>query len=187
MAGFLLVLSGPSGVGKSSIGDLLLEDPGIVRSVSATTRPARGGERNGVDYFFLDPPEFEERAQLGGFLEHATFGKSRYGTPRPFVEGRVCEGKVVPLVIEVQGARQVRDAGLPQHSVFVRPPSWAALEERLRGRGTDTPEEIARRLEIARGELSAAAEFEAVVINRDLRQAAREVKALVDGWRGAAG
>jgi len=180
MAGLLFVLTGPSGVGKSTIRIRLCEDSRLVRSVSCTTRAPRAGERDGVDYFFVTEPEFQRRVAAGELLEHAhVFGRHWYGTPRAWVEARVAEGKIVILEIEVQGARQTVDCGLPRYAVFVHPPSWDMLERRLRGRGTESADAIAARLATAREELAAAGEFDAQVVNDDVDRVATEIRGLL--------
>lgn len=187
MAGLLFVLSGPSGVGKTTLRQRLCQDPRIVRSVSCTTRAARAGEVEGRDYFFLAAPEFERRVAAGEFLEHAkVFGRDWYGTPRAWVEARIAEGKVVILEIEVQGARQTRGTALPRYAVFVRPPSWESLEGRLRSRRSDAAEAIERRLATARVELAAADEFDAAVVNDDVDRAVAELRTLLDARLRAA-
>jgi guanylate kinase len=142
--------------------------------VSATTRPPRSGERDGRDYHFLDPAEFERRVAAGEFLEHAEYAGNRYGTLRSEVEA----GPVV-LEIEVQGARQVREALPAAVQVFIAPPSVEALRERLVGRGTDSPEGIQTRLAQAEEELRAQDEFQHVVVNDDLSRATAELSRLV--------
>ena len=173
----VLVITGPSGVGKGTlIQELLRRLPELELSVSATTRPPRSGEVDGRDYHFLDPDEFERRARAGEFLEHAVYAGNRYGTLRSELD-RAPEGIV--LEIEVQGARQVREALPEAVLVFIAPPSPEVLRERLIGRGTDSPEEIRRRLEQAECELAAQDEFQHVIVNDDLSRAAAELSDLV--------
>jgi guanylate kinase len=169
------VITGPSGVGKGTlIGELCRQFPDLRLSVSATTRPPRSGEQDGRDYHFLSPDDFERRAAAGEFLEHAEYAGNRYGTLRSEVE----EGPVV-LEIEVQGARQVREALEDAVQVFIAPPSIDALRERLLERGTDSPEGIRARLARAEEELRAQDEFQHVVVNDDLRRAVAELSDLV--------
>jgi guanylate kinase len=173
----VLVITGPSGVGKGSlIQELLRRQPDLELSVSATTRPPRSGERDGRDYRFLDPDEFERRVQAGDFLEHAEYAGNRYGTLRSELDR--APGGIV-LEIEVQGARQVREALPEAVLVFIAPPSPEVLRERLIGRGTDSPDEIRRRLEQAESELAAQDEFQHVIVNDDLSRAAAELSDLV--------
>ena len=172
----LLVVTGPSGVGKGTLIRALLERmPGLELSTSATTRPPRRGEVDGRDYYFLSPDDFERRVQAGAFLEHAVYAGNRYGTLRSELERH---GDGLVLEIEVQGARQVRAAVPDAVQVFIAPPSEGALRERLEGRGTDTPEQIAGRLARAKEELEARSEFEHVVVNDDLDRAVDELAAL---------
>ena len=154
--GLLLVISGPSGAGKGTIcGEYLKKHAGeCALSVSATTRAPRDGEKDGVNYYFLSMKEFEERISGDGFLEHAVFCENRYGTPKAPVMEMIESGKDVILEIEVQGAMQVRSHYPEGVFIFVLPPSKKALEERLRGRGTETDEVIAKRLERAQKEYS---------------------------------
>ncbi|MHC5019933.1 MAG: guanylate kinase [Planctomycetota bacterium] len=181
MAGLLFVFSGPSGVGKSTIRKRLCEDPRIVRSVSCTTRPPREGEVDGVDYFFSTESDFVARIARNDFLEHAhVFGRHYYGTPRQWVEEQIAAGKVVLLEIEVQGARKTARAGLPRFSLFVRPPNWDVLEQRLRDRNSDSPESIDARLATARDEIAAAGEFDAQVVNDDLDACVAQILRLID-------
>ena len=169
------MITGPSGVGKGTlIAELCRQFPDLRLSVSATTRPPRSGERHGREYHFLDPEEFGRRADAGEFLEHAEYAGNRYGTLRSEVE----EGPVV-LEIEVQGARQVREALPGAVQVFIAPPSTDALRERLLARGTDSPEGIRARLAEAEEELRAQDEFQHVVVNDDLERAAAELSDLV--------
>jgi guanylate kinase len=171
----VLVITGPSGVGKGTlISELCRHFPDMRVSVSATTRPPRSGERDGVQYHFLTPEEFERRVAAGEFLEHADYAGNRYGTLRSEVE----EGPVV-LEIEVQGARQVREALPGAVQVFIAPPSTDALRERLMARGTDSPDGIRRRLEQAADELRAQDEFQHVVVNDDLARASAALSDLV--------
>src|SRR5579875_989143 len=154
MGAKVFVITGPSGVGKGTLIRGLLERvPGLELSISATTRPPRPGERDGVDYYFLSEEEFERRVRGGDFLEHARYAGHRYGTLRSELERRLKAGSGVVLEIEVQGARQVRAAMPDALAVFIAPPSLAALEARLQGRGTDNPEQVRRRLEQATAEL----------------------------------
>ena len=177
----VLVITGPSGVGKGTlIQELLRRLPELELSVSATTRPPRSGEVDGRDYHFLDPSEFERRARAGEFLEHAVYAGNRYGTLRSELD-RAPEGIV--LEIEVQGARQVREALPEAVLVFIAPPSPEVLRERLIGRGTDSPEEIRRRLEQAEREQTAQNEFQHVIVNDDLSRAAAELSELVSYLR----
>jgi guanylate kinase len=176
----VFVITGPSGVGKGTLIRALRERlPELELSVSATTRRPRGGEADGRDYHFLGPEEFDRRVRSGDFLEHATYSGHRYGTLRPEVEDRLARGASVVLEIEVQGARQVRDAMRDAVLVFIAPPDPDALRRRLEGRGTDTPEAIARRLETAEVELAAQEEFQHVVVNDDASQAAEELAQIV--------
>jgi guanylate kinase len=170
------VVTGPSGVGKGTLIRALLDRvPELRVSVSATTRAPRPGERDGVDYHFLTPEEFQARVDRGDFVEHAVYAGHRYGTLRSEVE-RSPAGLV--LEIEVQGARQVREALPGAVQVFIAPPSEDALRTRLVGRGSDSPEQIERRLEVAGEELAAREEFEHVIVNDRLDDAVEELARL---------
>lgn len=147
--------------------------------MSATTRPPRPGEVDGQHYFFVDDAEFDRLVSTGALLEHATVhNKYRYGTPRRPIEEALGEGRSVLLEIDLQGARQVRTAKPDATLVFLLPPSWDELVQRLVGRGTEDAEERARRLRTAKGELAAQREFDHLVVNDDVDRAAAEVAAL---------
>ena len=172
----LLVITGPSGVGKGTLIRGLIERvPRLVLSVSATTRPPRPGEVDGRDYHFLSPEDFERRAAAGDFVEHAVFAGNRYGTLRSELER---PGEAIVLEIDLQGARQVRETLPEAVQVFIAPPSLEALEQRLRQRGSDAPEQIRDRLAVAPRELAAQEEFSRVVVNDDLEQALQELEGL---------
>jgi guanylate kinase len=174
--GRLVVLTGPSGVGKGTVvAEVRRLRPDVWVSVSATTRPARPGERDGVQYHFWGAEEFARVIEQGGFLEWAEFAGNRYGTPRAEVERRIAAGETVLLEIELQGARQVRAAMPEAFMIFLSPPSFADLESRLKGRGTEDEHAIARRLARARDEMAAAEEFDVVVVNDDVGRAAQEL------------
>jgi guanylate kinase len=168
----VFVITGPSGVGKGTlIRTLLQRVPELELAVSATTRRPRAGETQGVDYHFLSDDEFERRVRAGEFVEHASYSGRRYGTLRPELEQRLAGGHPVVLEIEVQGARQIRDAMPEAIQIFIAPPSEDALRTRLVGRGTDDPEQVAARLRTAREELRAQGEFGHVVVNDRLEDA----------------
>ena len=177
----LTVITGPSGVGKGTLVSRLLQrQPRIWLSISATTRQPRAGEVDGVHYFFLSRDAFEAQVASGGFLEWAEFAGNLYGTPRQPVEQHLAEGRPVLLEIELEGARQVRHSFPAGQQLLIQPPSFEELERRIRGRGTDSEAAIAKRLERARVELAAAAEFDACLVNGDLEVALAELEQLMD-------
>ena len=164
----VLVISGPSGSGKTTLIRGLLEDPGVRLAVSATTRGPRPGERDGVDYRFLDPDEFRRLREANGLLEWAEVYGTSYGTPLSEIAARGPGDRLVILDIDVQGRRNVAAAGIPCTSVFIAPPSLAILEARLRGRGTENEASLARRLEGAAREMKAMDEYDHVLVNENL-------------------
>ncbi|MFD9719635.1 guanylate kinase [Streptomyces sp. NPDC059076] len=177
----LTVLSGPSGVGKSTVvAHMRKVHPEVWLSVSATTRKPRPGERHGVQYFFVNDDEFDKLIANGELLEWAEFAGNRYGTPRQAVLQRLESGEPVLLEIDLQGARQVKESMADSQLVFLAPPSWDELVRRLTGRGTESPEVIARRLDAARIELAAESEFDTTLVNTSVEDVARELLALLE-------
>jgi guanylate kinase len=177
----LLVLAGPTAVGKGTVARYIIENnPDVVLSVSATTRSPRPGEIDGQHYFFLTDAEFDDLIAKGEMLEYAVVhGKHRYGTPKAPVEAALDSGKLVPLEIDIQGARQVKVAMPEATTVFLAPPSWDELVQRLQGRGTESAEEQALRLETARIELAAKDEFDRVIVNDEVAKCAAQVVQLM--------
>jgi guanylate kinase len=177
--GRLIVLSGPGGVGKSTVLKRLRENGSpFWLSVSATTRLPRPGEVDGVHYDFVTPDEFARRADSGEFLEWANFAGAQYGTPAAPALAQLAAGKSVLLEIDLVGARQVRARYPDALLVFLAPPSWEELERRLAGRGTDTPERRAHRLEVARAELAAQPEFDWTLVNSSVEEVVEALVAL---------
>jgi guanylate kinase len=178
----VFVITGPSGVGKGTLIRALRERlPELELAVSATTRDPRPGEEDRRDYYFLTDEQFEDKVHAGEFVEHARYSGRRYGTLRSELERHRAAGRPVLLEIEVQGARQVREAMPEAVQLFIAPPSEDALRTRLIGRGTDAPEQVAARLETARVELEAQDEFGHVVVNDRLEDAVAELERLVRG------
>lgn len=174
--GNLFVVSGPSGAGKGTLVARLLEAvPDSWVSVSATTRAPRQGETDGISYYFLDREEFLRRAEDDGFLEWAEYAGNCYGTPRASVEQMMAQGKQVILEIDVQGAFQIKEKIPQAHLVFIEPPSLEVLEERLRGRGTETDDVVEKRMKAARVELSQKMRYDKRLVNDDLETAVAEL------------
>ena len=183
-AGNLFVVAAPSGAGKTSLTRALLErEPGIRLSVSYTTRPPRPGESDGVDYRFVTPEAFQALKDAGEFLEHAYVHGNWYATSATWLKQQVDAGQDVLLEIDWQGAAQVRRLIPESVHIFILPPSLASLEERLRRRGQDDPETIARRLNAAREEVRHCDEFDYVIINQDFASAVDDLSAIVRASR----
>lgn len=178
--GRIIILSGPSGVGKGTvIREVMRRDPSLRFSVSATTRAIRPGEVDGVNYYFVDRARFEQMIADGELLEHATYAGNYYGTPVKPLEEALAQGVSVVLEIEVQGALQVMERRPDALSIFVAPPSYAELERRLRGRGDTPPDVAAKRLKIALDECRLAERYQYTVINDTVEHAAQEFQAIL--------
>lgn len=179
--GLLIVLSGPSGVGKGTVRKALFESEGhnFTYSISMTTRQPRNGEIDGEDYYFVTREEFEKRIEEGKFLEYAEFVGNYYGTPIDKVEQNIADGKEVVLEIEVEGARQVKEKMPDAVFIFIAPPSFNALYERLKRRGTERQEVITERLAKARRELRLMNDYDYIVINDEVNNAADRIRAII--------
>ena len=185
LAPLVLIVSGPSGSGKSTLVQRLLQMPGTMASRSCTTRMRRATEATGKCYDFVTTEEFEAMVSRGEFLEYArVFGRHSYGTPKKWLEESRARGLDLVLEIDVQGAAQVKEKLPESVAIFILPPSRAELERRLRGRGQDSDEEIARRLARARAEIEAFGKYyDFCVMNQDVEQAGREVEAILTAVR----
>ena len=184
--GRLVVISGPSGAGKTSVCRALKQQPGVEFSVSATTRAMRHGEREGIDYHFLSREDFQRRLAENQFLEWATYNGNLYGTPRWPMDQALAQGRTFLVEIEVKGTRQLRERGQEGIYVFIAPPSIEELRRRLQLRGSNDPAEIDQRVQIAGDELAAAREtvagrplYDVILENRDLEQTIAAVQALL--------
>jgi len=176
----IIIVSGPSGSGKSTLVDRLRDLPSTLFAVSCTTRPRRAAESPGKCYDFTTPEEFQHKVEQGDFLEYAqVFGKHWYGTPRKWLDMALQSGSDLVLEIDVQGAQQVKRKLPNSVAVFIVPPSRELLERRLRDRGQDSSEAIARRLERARQEMASSTDYDFVVVNDDLERAGDEVRSIV--------
>jgi len=178
----LIVITGPSGVGKGTlIKSLLQNHPELYLSISATTRKPREGEINGKHYYFLSVNEFKEMVEAGELIEWAEYAGNFYGTPKSKVEDQLNQGRFVILEIELKGARQIKQTYPEALRVFILPPSNEELERRLRGRGTDAEEVIAKRLLQAQEEIAASNEFDIQIVNEDLEKTIVEVESALFG------
>jgi guanylate kinase len=178
--GLLFIVSAPSGAGKTTLVERLVEQiPHLKMSRSYTSRPARDGETDGVDYNFVTRERFEAMAEAGEFLEWAAVFGNLYGTRAADTEELLASGHDVVLVIDVQGARKVRARQIETVAVFVMPPSFEVLEQRLRGRSKDSEDAIQRRLQVARGEVAAFAEYDFVIVNDELTAAVDQLRGIV--------
>jgi guanylate kinase len=184
MSGVLFIVSSPSGGGKTSLVKTLLEaEPQLRLSVSYTTRPPRPGEEDGRDYHFVSAPVFERMLEAGEFLESAVIYGNRYGTSQKLIEREQAQGRDVVLEIDWQGAQQIRRVMRQVVSVFILPPSPEVLEARLRARGQDSEDIVARRLASAREEISHVSEYEYVIINEDFNRAALDLRSIIRAER----
>ncbi len=185
--GVLVILSAPSGCGKTTITERLLKrHPDWVRSISATTRPPREDETHAADYFFVTPEEFRRMDERGELLESAHVFSHRYGTPRRFIEEQMVDSKVVLLAIDVQGTAKVKktpDLKGALLTIFVLPPSVKILRERLEGRHTDAPEEIERRINMAQEEIKEAGWYDFTVVNQNLDQTITEIEEVIEKFQ----
>ena len=183
--GLLIVISGPSGTGKGTVIHRLLPMmPDAKLSISCTTRAPRPGEREGVDYFYISQERFEEMIRNNEFLEYAyVFGMNSYGTPRAFVEETLSAGKDLFLEIDIQGARNVKKAMPETLMIFLMPPNEAELERRLRGRATETEEQIQKRMATAKKELECAKEYDYIVCNDEIDRCLEEIQAIIENER----
>jgi len=178
--GKTFIICGPSGVGKGTVVSRLMEaDPTLYFSVSATTRAPRAGEADGVHYHFLNRETFEQWINAGDFLEYAEYVGNLYGTPRLYVDRAMEQGRDVLLDIEIQGAEQVCRKRPETVRIYVAPPSWAELERRLVGRGTEDMEKVRSRLARGKEEFAAAKDFDYLVINDTVERAVRELRAIM--------
>jgi guanylate kinase len=185
-SGLLVVISAPSGTGKTTvIGEILRERPEFKFSISATTRARRDAEEDGRDYHFISREEFADLVSRGEFLEYAQFAGDSYGTPRAPVVDSLEKGDIMLLDIDVQGAKKVREKIPEALSIFIAPPNIAELERRLRGRNTDSEEKLQKRLTIAASELENAGRYDRIVINEDVHEAAREILSIIDRRRSS--
>lgn len=180
----VLIVSGPSGSGKSTLVQRILQLPGTMQSVSCTTRPRRATESSGKCYDFVTEAEFGAMVARGEFLEYArVFGKHSYGTPKKWLEKSRATGLDLVLEIDVQGAAQVKEKLPESVAIFILPPSRGELERRLRSRGQDSGDEIARRLARARDEIAAFGKYDYVVVNDDVDRAGKDVESIVTALR----
>ena len=178
--GMLLLFSGPSGVGKDTVLDIVLnKDKNLRKSVSLTTREIRENEVDGKDYHFISTEEFENMISQGQVLEFAKYGSNLYGTPKAPVDKWLSEGKTVILKIEVQGASKIKELYPDSVAIFILPPSMKELENRLRSRGTENEDDIKKRLDIAREEVKRSKDYDFIVINDDLESASDNVLSIV--------
>ena len=187
ISGLLIVLSAPSGCGKTTIVERLLKrHPDWVRSVSVTTRPPRLGEKKGEDYFFVTPSEFQKMEESGELLESAKVFDHFYGTPKQFVMDRLKADKKILLAIDVQGAKKVKQVlrgECPMATFFILPPSVKILRERLEGRNTESPAEIQRRIEISQDEIKEAGSYDHAVMNQNLDKTLQQIESAVESFQ----
>lgn len=182
---FILIISSPSGTGKTSLAKKLLEDDSnIEQSISVTTRKARNNEKHGVDYYFIEQEEYQQLLDNNDLLEHAKIYENYYGTPKRYVDNTLEQGKDMLFNIDWQGAKQIKSLLAKRVvSIFILPPSLYELEQRLRNRKTDSEETIIRRLHSARGEINHYIHYKYIIINNDFEQCLNEIKAIIKAER----